>query len=261
MAADRLTSAITAAKQAGAIVKQNFLKKQAITSKGSADIVTETDVAADQALRDIIQSSFPDDAFFSEESGLQEKQSDYLWIVDPLDGTTNFVHGISRFSVAIAALKHGAPYLGVVFNPISEELFSAELGKGAHRNGTAIAAKADAAALGRAVISMSRGSAAAEKKRHATLYAQMVDTVRSIRVLNSTALDATSVGAGYLNAHVNNGCKCYDYAAGAIIAMEAGATATTFTGDPLPFDITKQADVLIASPSLHSQFVEALERG
>jgi len=255
----KLTIAIKAARKAGKIAKENFTQTHNLTYKTDVDIVSQTDLAADKILKDTIQGAFPDHAFFSEESGLDKHESDYLWIVDPIDGTTNFTHGIPRFSVSIALLYKNKLYAAVVYDPLHDDLYTAQAGKGAWLNDKPIEAGDEKIEPSRSIITMSRGTQPGEKERHARIYQTMIGNSRTIRILNSTALDVCAVAAGRLHAHINNSCNLYDCVAGTLIAQEAGAIVTTFTGDKLPLDITRPVDFLACVPSLHEKYIEVLK--
>jgi len=253
-----LTVAQDAAKQAGAVLMEHYAQNITSEYKGPNDIVTAADLAAEKAIITVLEQAFPTHSIYSEETGSVARNSDYTWIIDPLDGTTNFTCGIARFSVAIALQKVDALEVAVVYNPLTEQLYSAQAGQGAFYNGEPLSVDGHTTDLQKAVITMSRGTSPEEKKRHGQLYARMLPAVRSIRVLNSAALDGVGVASGRLVAHINNGCNYYDYAAPALIAQEAGALVTTFTNEPLAMDPSQPSDVLIAPPALHAELVALL---
>lgn len=252
-----LASAIQAALAGGKVIKKNYTKKAVVSFKDANNIVTDTDKEAEAAILKVIRMQFPNHSIFSEESGAMDKDSDYRWVIDPLDGTTNFSRKLSHFSVSIALLYKNIPHLAVVYNPLDEELFTAEAGKGAQLNNEPIYVSKDIQPE-KAIISLGRGSSTTGKVRHSIIYSKMAQLVRSTRVTGSTVLQLCYTACGRFDAHINNDSNFYDCAAGQLIAREAGATVTDFKGKPPQFDIKKPSDILITIPNLHHFMVSTL---
>lgn len=253
-----LETAIKAAKAAGKVIKEDYAKIPTIAYKDVNNIVTETDKRAEKAILDIIKKKYPEHGIFSEEAGLIEKKSEYYWIIDPLDGTTNFSRHVGYFGVSIALLHRNELKLGVLYDPLANELFSAEAGQGVMCNGERIHIGQNTL-LNRAVVSLTRGTAPAEKIRHGKIYDRMVTEARSTRALGSTALQLCHTACGRLDALICNSCNFYDCAAGVIMAREAGALVTTFTGAEPDFSLDHPDDILVASPALNKQLIPLLK--
>jgi myo-inositol-1(or 4)-monophosphatase len=252
-----LDAAIAAARAAGQIIlkNQNVLAK--VTYKDKHNIATNTDTQAEKAVLKILRDRFPDHAFFSEERGKNETSSEYLWIIDPLDGTTNFVHHVGHSSVSIALIHQEKVELAVILNPFTEELFTAQRGSGALLNNQPIK-PSTTANLATSVISLGRGASERGKMRHITIAQTVIPRTRSMRILGSTALDICYTACGRFDAHINNDCMFYDCAAGNLIAEEAGATVSDFRGTPWTKQSEGSKDVLVTNPTLHKKFIALL---
>lgn len=250
--------AISAAKQAGDLLRQAYNQSgfTHYTYKDASQIVSEVDVASEKCILGILQALFPDHSYFSEESGLTRQESAYYWVIDPLDGTTNFTRKLPHFNVSIALLKDNKPALAVVYHPLIDELYAAEFGKGAFLNGSKIRLS-DVEEMSKSVVSIGRGASPEARKVAAKSFELLAPNVRSIRDFGATALDLSYLAAGKFDAHVNNSCNLYDCAAGNLIAIEAGACLTDFAGQP--FDWNKEvSDILVTTPQLQKQYLDIL---
>lgn len=254
-----ITHAIAAAKQAGSIIKQNFAapSHQPVTYKDEHSIVTETDIAAEQAIFAILKKEFPDHSFFSEEAGLIKNDSEYLWVIDPLDGTSNFAQGLPFFCVSIALFKNKQPILGVIYDPIHDELFTAEDEKGAFLNGEKITPNGTHKVL-QAITVLGRGASQEAKNRHAKLYTTITTHTRTNRILGSIALSIVHAACGRFDVAIINDSNFYDCAAANIIARESGALVTDFAGNLLTHETEGTNDILIASPNLQQELIQIL---
>ncbi len=255
-----LAVAIKAAQAAGQIIKNNFRVDNSESFKTPDQSVTKTDLAADKKIFDIIRESFPNHAYFSEEAGMDKTRSDYVWVIDPLDGTTNFSHHLSYFCVSIALVHKQRLQLGVIYNPISDELFTAQKDEGARLNQQLIHIPDRVKKSVDAVVSLSRHSCLEEKTRHATsIFSHITKNTRTSRVFGSAALELAHLAAGCFDAHIHNGCNFYDAAAGVIIALEAGAVASDFSGSPWQPPVDGRQDLLVTSAALQPQFLSLLK--
>ncbi len=250
-----LSVAVSVAKKAGNLLKKSFRRAHTVSYKDAHNVVSESDVQAEKIIMAGIKKKFPTHDIFSEEAGMDAQGSDFLWIVDPLDGTTNFTRAVPHFCVSIALAKKGQVVLAVVYNPITGEIFTAEKGKGAFLNGKKISASG-LDDISKAVVLVNRGASKEEKVRYTKIFDLLYKHVRSIRVYGSTALDLCYTAAGRFEAVIDNGCEFYDCAAGNLIAMEAGAMVTDFKGSRWA---VKKSDILVCSPLLHPQFVGILK--
>lgn len=248
-----LSTAITAAKEAGFFIRKQFQQEQQISYKDTHNIVTQTDIGAEKIILNIVLNAFPTHSVFSEEKGMIENHSDYLWIIDPLDGTTNFAHGFEPFCVSIALAYKNEFSLGVVYHPMSRELFTAQKGKGAHLNGKQIQVS-KCQDIKKSVVSHSRGDSKEEKFRSGVIMNAISNNMRTIRITGSGAFNLCYVAYGRFDALIGNGLASYDYAAGALIAQEAGASVTDFLGNPLAPALGR-ADLIVSNPPLHKNLL------
>lgn len=217
-------------QEAGGILKQFWGNLESVESKAeSIDLVTEADKASEKAILNLIQKRFPDHAFLGEESGeFQSAPSEYLWIVDPLDGTTNYTHEYPAVSISVALAIGGELKVGVVFNPIFGELFYAVRGGGAFFDGKAIRVS-QTASLDRALLST--GFPYNRRLIADNNYAEfcrLTHLSQGVRRGGSAALDLAYVAAGRLDGYWERGLKPWDIAAGALLVMEAGGVVTSY---------------------------------
>lgn len=232
-----LQTAILAAREAGSILLDNLKKPRQTKVKGLRDIVTDADVDAQQAIIEIIRAHFPHHAILSEESapGLKDRTEaeghPYTWIVDPLDGTTNYSRHLPYFCTSIALSHRGEVVLGVVYDPVHDHLFQAERGQGAYLNGERLQVSR-VESLADALIGLDWARAQAEREAIAHLIARTALQVRALRTLGAAALGLCYVAAGWLDAYFHFSLKAWDAAAGTLIVREAGGAATDFTGHP-----------------------------
>jgi len=251
-----LSQAIKAAKKAGKYIKEHYNTEYQISYKDAHNVVSEVDIAAEKIILEYLQEKFPNHSFFSEEKGMIDNGSDYLWIIDPLDGTTNFIHNFPYFCISIALAYKGKPLLGVIYQPLTQELYSAQLGKGAFLNNKPIRVN-NLPTLDKAVGLIMRGADTVQKERSAKIFRLISTNLRTVRILGSV-VSICSVASGQFDLMVVNGSLFYDYAAAALIAQEAGATVTDFHGNPWKILKEERADLLIANPNLHKQFLPKL---
>ncbi len=231
---DDLQLAINAARAGGAIVRDGFDRGVAAHYKRRFDPVTEIDHASEAAVLSIISEQRPNDAILAEESGGLIK-SDRLWIVDPLDGTVNFVHGIPQVAVSVGLWEDDRPLAGVIYDPLRDECFSATAGHGAHLNGRRINVS-EANDLDRSVVATGfpydHGDYADE---YAAVLGAVLASVNGIRRFGSAALDLAWVAAGRYEAYWEFGLAPWDQAAGILIVREAGGRVTDMNGsDSVP---------------------------
>lgn len=226
--------------------------------KGPADLVTDADLASQKAVREVLLSARPEDCFVGEESGADstgERDGRLCWIVDPLDGTTNYVHGFPMFATSIGAVFNGELIAGAIFDPISGEMFSAARGGGAWLGDQPLKVS-DAKALGDALVAVSLPPQVDAKSPDLVGFVEVVQECRAMRRTGSAALNLAYVAAGRLDAHWAHVIHPWDAAAGVLLCAEAGAVVTDCEGKP--FDVWK-ADYLIASTAeLHATLLGKL---
>lgn len=247
---------MAAAHESGQILKSFFGRDLNIEKKGAIDLVTQADLASEKAIIETIRKHFPDHGILAEESGLKEGVRDYQWIIDPLDGTTNFAHRLPLFSVSIALSIKGKISFGVVFNPISEELFSAVSGEGAKLNGRKIAVSETAVVSESLLVT---GFPYNHKELIDILqyrFNRCLSASQGLRRLGSAAMDLCYVACGRFDGFWEQNLKPWDTAAGYLIAKEAGAVSTDFSNQPFAID---KKEILTTNGKIHKEMLSLLE--
>lgn len=258
----------TAAKAGEWIVSKMGSFSELETKYSSHDLVTEVDKGAESLIRNLIQTYYPEHAFLGEEGvepGPQAsaqalhsvKDAEYLWIVDPIDGTTNYVHSFPFFSVSIALAHRGEVIMGVIYDPCRDEMFVGEKGKGAYVK----TRRMQVASERRLCDSLLATGFPADREgalpRNMRGLQAMVPKVRNIRSSGSAALHLAYVAAGRLNGFWEIGLNAWDIAAGALLVQEAGGRVTDTTGDP--FTLTVR-NVVASNGHIHEELVQELRR-
>ena len=221
--------ALRAAIAAGRVLQKKFYETREVRSKGFRDIVTDADFAADRAARAILAQAFPEYAVLSEEDSAPPKSSEYTWIVDPLDGTTNYARRIPIFSVSLALTRRGQPIVSVVYDPLRRECFFAERGRGAFLNGVKIRAS-KIATLDRAVIGYELARAPELRALGSKLFAHFSQQGVTARAGGSAALSLCYIAAGRLDTYMQLTLSAWDVAAGILLIREAGGRVTHLDG-------------------------------
>jgi len=245
MAHPTINIAINAAHIAGDLMRQEFPKVASIpvTQKARHDYVTEIDKSSEAQIVREIKRYHPDHAFLGEEGGSQGK-GDYVWIIDPLDGTSNYLHGIPHFGISIALQVRGRTEHAVVYDPMRDEMFSASRGGGAHLNNTRIRVSArislDSAIVATAFPFRQRGMMSV----YTGIFSDVFKKIEDIRRNGAAALDLAWVAAGRMDAYFEIGLKPWDVAAGALLVREAGGVVTDFDGN----DAVEESHSILAAP-------------
>ena len=227
-----LSTAIEAAREAGAIILAGHARPKEIIYKGDVDLVTETDRKSEGAIVARLRRDFPQHTIVAEEgSGKDSSTSSFVWYVDPLDGTTNFAHGYPCFAASIGLLKDGKPLVGVVFNPVTNELFYASQGDGAYLNQKPIQVSS-VNSLGASLVST--GFPVHKRADNLNIHYYWEFTLRShgVRRDGAASMDLCSVACGRFEAFWEFGLKSWDTAAGMLIVTEAGGKVTDIAGAP-----------------------------
>ncbi|WP_248924657.1 inositol monophosphatase family protein [Paenibacillus hamazuiensis] len=261
-----LETAQAIAKTAGAMIRLKLDSGFATEEKSSAfDVVTEVDKESERLIRGGILEKYPEHRFLGEEESFvsgrsmaefleEAKEVPYLWIVDPIDGTSNFVQGIPGFTVSIALACFGELELGVVYDPCADELFWAEKGKGAFLNGRPIRVSATAE-LARSVIATGFPSKMEARREVYRGLGNLLEKCRTIRSLGSAARHLAYVAAGRLHGFWENGLNAWDIAAGVLLIREAGGTVTDTGGGAYTLQTT---DVAGSNGHIHEPFLRCL---
>jgi myo-inositol-1(or 4)-monophosphatase len=258
-----LNIAVKAARRAGSIINRAALDRTQleIRSKRANDFVTQVDKAAESAIIDIIRQAYPEHAILAEESGSLDAgpsspKAEYRWIIDPLDGTTNFIHGFPQYCVAIALEHRGAIQHGVIYDPSKNELFTASKGRGAFLDDRRIRVS-KCVQLKNALVGT--GFPFKELDRLDLFMKQvktLIQTSAGMRRAGAAALDLAYVAAGRMDAFWEMGLAPWDMAAGALMIQEAGGLVGDFQGDA---NYLESGDIAAATPKVFSQLLSALK--
>lgn len=251
-----LLDAMSWAREAGAVHLRYFRGNELdIQSKlNDSDVVTAADKAAEKVLIDHIKASYPDHSILSEESGEEAHCGEYRWVIDPLDGTTNFSQGLPLFSVSIGIEHNGETVVGVVFAPYLNELFHAVKGQGAWLNGEPIKVSGKTR-LDRSVVATGFPvDKDTNPDNNLDNVARVMPRVRGLRRLGSAAIDLCYVAAGFLDGYWELNLHAWDASAGLLILEEAGGSCTHFRAD-------RNISVLAGTPAIHDILLPMLSTG
>lgn len=256
MLENELRVAIESSKNAGNILMKYFGKVNDISKKGEINLVTEADIEAEKRIIEQIRSSFPDDGILGEETGEIVSNPIRKWIIDPLDGTTNFAHGYPIFAVSIALEIEGEISLGVVNCPYMNELFHAVKSEGAYLNGNPIKTSSTID-MGEALLATGFPYDIHSNPRSVlAIFNQMVMISQGVRRAGSAAIDLCYLAAGRIDGFWEQDLKPWDTAGGSIIVKEAGGKLSTFSGEPY----TPYCNTIVGSNShIHQQLLDALK--
>jgi myo-inositol-1(or 4)-monophosphatase len=249
--------AVRAARQAGSIIMRSFSRIDTLTvaEKQSNDFVTEVDRNAEQAIIETIGRAYPGHAILAEESG-SRGDSEFVWIIDPLDGTTNYLHGFPQFAVSIALTHRGRLESAVVYDPTRDEMFTADRGAGALLNDRRLRVTARRGLRG----ALLGTGIPFRDQRHMDAYLGMLKSLTQetagIRRPGSAALDFAYVAAGRLDGFWELGLSSWDFAAGALLVQEAGGMVSDITGGSRHMET---GNVVAAGPRLHRDLIDTIK--
>jgi myo-inositol-1(or 4)-monophosphatase len=254
-----LNIGVRAARNAGKLIAKAYEQLDTIETqtKSANDYVTNVDKAAEKVIIDTIRKSYPEHSVIAEESGISTgQQDDYQWIIDPLDGTTNFIKGIPHFCVSIALRVKGKTEHGVIYDPLRNELFSASRGQGAQLNGYRVRV-GGLRDLNGAILA----TGFPFKQKHQTetfmnIFGALFAECGDVRRAGSAALDLAYVAAGRHDGYFELGLKPWDIAAGDLIAREAGAIVTDFAGG---HNFMKSGNTVAANPKVLKQMLSTMK--
>ena len=255
---DTLTLIQDLARQAGGVLMDGFGRVEHVHHKGATDLVTEYDRLSEELILAVLKARFPDYAVLAEESGPSgggAASGGYRWVVDPLDGTTNFAHGFPFFAVSIALTRDDRPVLGVVYDPIRDEMFAAEDGKGATLNGAPIHVSAESSLREALLATGFQYDLEHARRANFTEFADFALRAQGIRRAGSAALDSAYVGAGRFDGYWEFGINPWDIAAGALVAREAGGRVTSADGHET---FIGTGTILVSNGHLHAAMLAVL---
>lgn len=254
-----LNIAIKAARRAGTIINRASmdLERLSVARKGPRDYVTEVDRAAEESIVETLRAAYPEHAVLGEEFGLQgPDQAEFQWIIDPLDGTTNFLHGFPDYAVSIALAQRGVVTQAVVYDPTRNELFTASRGGGAFLNDRRIRVSRRLRMSETLVGASFRTSDDADMTRWSRLFSEMSVQCAGTRRIGSAVLDLAWTAAGRLDACYGANLKPWDIAAGSLLVLEAGGLVGDFAGEQKWMDT---GYLLASTPKVFPQLLGLLE--
>jgi myo-inositol-1(or 4)-monophosphatase len=252
-----LNLAIEAARSAGDILMEGFGTDFKIDNKeGINNLVTEYDTRCEKKIIELIQSYYPDHSFLGEESGYTEANTEYRWIIDPLDGTVNYAHNLPVFSVSIALEKAGEIICGCVFNPVLDEMFSAELGKGAYKNGKQIYVSTQSDIQTSFLVTGFPYNITENPRNAIEHFVKVVGSGIPVRRLGSAALDLSYVACGRFDGFWEVYLNPWDVAAGMLILREAGGKMSHYDGS----EYSHKGETVVASNGfIHQDILNLLD--
>ncbi len=244
------------ARHAGEILRAGYNKEHQVSFKGVIDLVTEVDRASEEYLLGAIKKQWPGSYIISEESGVTPGNPEHTWYVDPLDGTVNYAHGVPIFSVSISYAHGGVMQLAAVYDPMLDEMFSAERGQGARMNGQPIHASQVSELERSLLVTGFPYDTWDTKQDNFGNFTRLAKMTQGVRRFGSAALDAAYVGAGRFDGFWELSLKPWDIAAGGLIAEEGGARVTNVNNQR--DYISAPQSIVAAAPGLHAKILEHL---
>jgi myo-inositol-1(or 4)-monophosphatase len=249
-----LKTAVKAAKEGGKILLQHYGKVK-VRYKKDRSFVTEADILSEEKIKSILKKQFPDYSFLGEESGLEDNDSEYTWIIDPLDGTTNYSIMNPFYNVSVALARKNEPVLGVVFSPAQNELFHAEKNIGAYLNNRKIrvSKKKD---LKTSFIGFCHAHDKENTERISEIFPRLKNASDHVRQIGAAELELSYVAAGRIEAFIMLKQNPWDTASGSLLVKEAGGIVTDISGKP--FDL-KSFDLVASNGLLHKKVLELVK--
>jgi len=219
--------------RAGEIQQRGQADGFTVAKKGAIDLVTEIDLACERMCREVIADHFPDHTVIGEELGSDERSASHRWVFDPIDGTTNYAHGLPIYCASLGLEIDGVAEVGAIFDPSRQELFTAERGLGAFRNGQPLRVSDTAGVDDALLVTGFPYDVRARGPELVGMFGTFLEHARAVRRLGSAALDLCYVAAGRFDGYWEHHLKHWDVAAGVLIVREAGGTVTGMDGTPL----------------------------
>ena len=253
-----LNIAIRAARQAGDLIvrRMNKLAEISVETKSRNDFVSEVDRQAEERIIDTLLKAYPDHGILAEESGEIEGSSGYRWVIDPLDGTTNYLHGFPHFAVSIACQRNGRLEHGVIYDPLKQELFTASKGDGAALNNRRIRVSPIRSTQGALLGTGFPFRNPDQLDSFQRLFNSFFQRASDIRRAGSAALDLAYVASGRLDGFWETGLKSWDIAAGALIIREAGGIVGDFDGNE---NYLEKGEIIAGNPKLFADMLRTIQ--
>ena len=251
-----LTTCESVARAAGDVLRQ-WQGKITVREKAKADLVTEADLASQELIRGLIAAEFPDHEFLGEEGDTDDigESAGFLWVVDPLDGTTNYVHGLPGWCVSVGLVRDGKPIAGCVYDPERDVCYTAQAGQGAFENGNPIATSSTGR-LEDSLVAISFPASIERNSPEIEVFLRLLPKIRAFRRLGSAALNLCYLACGKIDAYWTGNIKPWDVAAGVLILQESGGTSTTMYGEE--HSITSSTLAAAATGKLHSALIRQI---
>jgi myo-inositol-1(or 4)-monophosphatase len=255
-----LNTAIKAARRAASeINRASFdLDRITVSEKNHNDFVTNIDQVAEQVIVDALLKAYPDHAILAEESGASKNlndDSEYVWIIDPIDGTTNFLHGYPNFCISIALQQRGVITNALVYDPVRNDLFTATKGAGAYLNEKRIRVR-NPDRINKALIGAGHGADPRALAEYLSMYEVIASRCHGVRSSGSAALELANLAAGRTDGFFEKGLKIWDIAAGSLLVTEAGGIVGEFSGES---EYLNKGDIIAAGPKVFAQMVALLK--
>jgi myo-inositol-1(or 4)-monophosphatase len=250
--------AIQAARKAGLLLQRKLGRVKRVDYKGTVNLVTEMDLLAEKTIVSYIQRRFPHHSFLAEEKTAPPRDSHYQWIIDPLDGTTNYTHGFPVYCLSIALARRGEVILGVIYDPTREELFSATKGKGARLNGKKIRVSSTRRLSQSLLATGFPYDIRVSSVNNFDHFQNFALCAQAVRRAGSAALDLCYVAAGRFDGFWEMKLGPWDMAAGSLLVKEAGGKSTDFSGRPLQLE---GQQVLASNGKIHRSMIRILKKG
>ncbi len=247
--------AIDSAKAAGKIILENLDKVKSCSFKAKSDIVTEIDIQAEKIIINNIKLHFPDHSIYSEEEGMIDNASEYIWVVDPIDGTMNYYHGMSPFRVAICLVEKDKPIITAIYNPVKDNLYFAEKGKGAFLNNIKIKVNSNFK-LKKSVVMTHISSKKEARARTIIALGNIFNKTLHMRILGSGIAAMTYISEGKFDVFFNIITYPWDILPGALLVEEAGGIVTDIQGKKIDL---KSTSILASNGNVHSDVLKLLK--
>lgn len=252
-----LDKIISVSKEAGEIIRKGFKSNISIEFKTDAsNIVTNIDKASEKVITDFIKKEYPNHTIIAEETGLNEKNSEYKWIIDPLDGTTNFAHGLPIFSISIGVQKNEETIYGVIYDVMRDKVFSAEKGSGAFENNVKIKVSENSNLSESLLVTGFPYEVKNNYEEAIIHFTTFLKKSRAVRRLGSAAIDFCFVANGVFDGFWESKLNSWDVCAGLILVEEAGGKISNYSGNPVTVN---SPNFLATNGKVHSQMIEVLK--
>ncbi len=248
-----IDTAIKVAREAGRILMENFARDKEVSTKGDGTLVTNADIESDKRIIEIIKQDYPEHNILSEESTMEQTASVYRWIIDPLDGTSNYVYGLPFFGVSVALEKNKNIILGVIYLPYFDMLFHAEKGKGAYINDKKICVSSKKFDL--AMMSY-ESELCFDSARRIKLLSLLASHVSGVRLIGATSVALTFLAMGKLDLYISFADAPWDIAAGALIVEEAGGKVTNFQNQKWGID---DRNFVVSNNRFHGDVIKIIK--